>query len=139
MRLIVLLGRVLFSAIFIKSSIMHFSSSTIQYAADHGIPAASFLIPVWGVIGLLGGLSVLLGYQAKAGGWLLVVFLLPITFILHKFCNFQDMGSRMVYHSMFMKNLSMIGAALMITYFGSGPFSLEHPIHKVKKKKRARR
>lgn len=139
MNYIVLLGRILFTAIFIKASVLHFSRATISYAVAHGIPAAGFFIPLLGIIGLAGGLSVLLGYRARYGAWLLILFLLPITFMLHKFCNFHDEASRVVYHSMFLKNLSMIGAALMITYFGSGPFSIENTLDKKEKKKRSRR
>jgi putative oxidoreductase len=125
MRYIVLLGRILFSAIFIAASLGHFSPDTIAFASDNGVPLASLIVPLWGIIGFLGGLSVLIGFKAKQGAWLLVIFLLPATFMFHQFWNMDDAVQMEIQKSMFMKNLSMLGAALLITYFGSGPMSVE--------------
>lgn len=61
MRYVVLIGRILYSAIFILSSISHFFPATIKYAASYGVPLPYILVPLSGVIALLGGLSVLLG------------------------------------------------------------------------------
>lgn len=126
MDLIVLLGRILFSAIFIFSSLSHFSSETIAYAAKEGVPMANILVPLSGVIALLGGLSILLGYKARLGAWLIVLFLVPVTLKMHNFWSVQDGDLAMLQMIMFMKNLSMLGGALLITHFGSGPLSLDN-------------
>jgi len=125
MKYIVLLGRALFSSIFILKSFYHFSPASVDYAMSMGVSMASILVPMAGILSLLGGLSILLGYKARMGAWLLVIFLLPITFIMHKFWEVKDGHLVMLQHFCFMKNLSMLGAVLMIAYFGSGPFSLE--------------
>jgi putative oxidoreductase len=39
---------------------------------------------------IAGGLSILLGYRAKLGAWLIVLFLIPVTLMLHKFWTVQD-------------------------------------------------
>jgi putative oxidoreductase len=83
------------------------------------------LVPLSGIIAGIGGLSVLLGYKAKLGAWLLVVFLIPVTFMLHNFWTVQDPMMRQFQMGMFMKNIAMLGAALMITQLGSGPVSLD--------------
>jgi putative oxidoreductase len=44
---------------------------------------------------------------------------------MHNFWIATDPMARMIQMAMFMKNLSMLGAALIIAYFGSGPFSLD--------------
>ncbi len=124
MKYVVLLGRVLFSSIFIMKSFHHFSAGSIDYAVSMGVPMPSLLVPIAGILSLLGGLSILLGYKARIGAWILVVFLLPVTFIMHKFWEVQDGHFVMMQHFCFMKNLSMLGAVLMIAYFGSGPLSL---------------
>lgn len=125
MKFVFLLGRVLFSLIFIIKSLEHFSSKMIDCAAQSGVPMATILVPLAGIIAFLGGLSVLLGYKAKAGAWLLVIFLLPTAFAMHKFWQSKDAFSMMMHQYCFLKNISMLGAALMITYFGSGPMSLD--------------
>ncbi len=85
MRYFVPVGRVLYSAIFILAALGHFSKQTIGYAAQQGVPLASIAVPLSGVMALLGGLSVALGYKAKWGAWLLVLFLAPVTVMLHNF------------------------------------------------------
>jgi len=124
LKYITLLGRVLYSFIFITAAPGHFKAGTIAYAASTGVPMANILVPLSGALALLGGLSVLLGYKAKCGAWLLVVFLVPVTLMMHKFWGLPDPNAAMMQQIMFMKNVSMMGAALLITQFGSGPASL---------------
>ncbi len=125
MKYIVLLGRILFSAIFIMANLFHFLKQAIEHAAGAGVPMASLLVPVSGVIGLAGGLSILVGYKAKLGAWLLVVFLVPVTVMMHKFWGISDSMQAQIQQVMFMKNMSMLGAALLIAHFGAGPLSLD--------------
>lgn len=125
MNFIVLLGRICYSLIFILSAFGHFSSGTIAYATAEGVPMASLLVPATGVLILLGGLSILLGYRAKLGAWLLVLFLVPTSLMMHKFWGLSDPGAAMIQQIMFLKNVSMLGAAFLIAYFGSGPLSLK--------------
>jgi putative oxidoreductase len=122
---IVLLGRFLFTVIFIMSGPRHFLSQTIAYAASQGVPLASIVVPLSGAIALAGGLSILLGYHAKIGAWLIVLFLVPVTPMLHKFWGITDPMMQQMQMVMFFKNASMLGAALMITQLGSGPWSLD--------------
>jgi putative oxidoreductase len=125
MKYIALFGRILFSLIFVMASMGHFSKQTVEFAAAQGIPLASIAVPLSGIISLLGGLSIAFGYKAKWGAWLLVLFLAPVTFKLHNFWAVQDPMMAMMQQAMFMKNLSMLGGALLISYLGAGPFSLD--------------
>jgi putative oxidoreductase len=124
MKWLVLLGRILFSAIFIMGGIGHFSTGAIQYAASQGTPAAAVLVPIAGLLSLLGGLSILLGFRARWGAWLLVIFLVPVTFIIHRFWGIENQAIAELQQIMFWKNMALVGAALLISYFGSGPLSL---------------
>ncbi|MCI0696993.1 DoxX family protein [candidate division KSB1 bacterium] len=125
MKYTVLFGRILFSLIFVMSFFGHFSEQVIRYAAAQGVLLASITVPLSGVIALLGGLSVALGYKAKWGAWLLVLFLVPVTFMMHNFWAVQDPMMAQMHQAMFMKNLSMLGGALLISYFGAGLLSLD--------------
>jgi putative oxidoreductase len=122
---IVLLGRFLFVLIFVMSGPRHFMSQTIAYAASQGVPMASIAVPLSGTLALIGGLSILLGYRAKIGAWLIVLFLVGITPIMHKFWGVADPMAQQIQMIMFFKNASMLGAALLITQLGSGPWSLD--------------
>jgi len=124
-RYLVPLGRALFALIFIVASIGHFSSKEIAFAAHQGVPFASLLVPLSGVLALAGGLSVLLGYKARLGAWMLIVFLVPVTLTMHAFWTVTDPMMAQMQQAMFLKNVSMMGAALLIAYFGAGPVSLD--------------
>ena len=125
MKVSVVVGRILYSLIFLMASLGHFSQGTINYAAAQGVPLATVAVPLSGALALLGGLSVALGYKAKWGAGLLVLFLLPVTLMLHNFWAMQDPAAAQMHQVMFLKNVSMLGGALLILNFGSGPLSLD--------------
>jgi putative oxidoreductase len=129
MNYVVLLGRILYVAIFIMAAPGHFSAGTIGYAASKGVPLASIAVPFSGLIALAGGLSILLGYRAKWGAWLIVLFLVPVTIMIHNFWAITDPNAAQMQQVMFMKNLSMLGAALIIAHFGAGPLSLDERVN----------
>lgn len=124
MKYVFLLGRVLFASIFILKSLDHFSLETVQQAASKGVPVPSVLVPLSGLVAFLGGLSILLGYKARKGAWFLVLFLLPTAFMMHKFWEVSDLHTMLLQQYCFMKNIALLGAALMISHLGSGPLSL---------------
>ena len=66
MKYAVLAGRQLFSLIFILSSARRFSSPAIASAAAHGVPLPDLLVPLSGIIALLGGLSALLVFRRES-------------------------------------------------------------------------
>ena len=125
MKYIVLVGRILFSFIFVMTIMGHFSKQDIIYAAAAGVPLASITVPASGIIAFLGGLSIAFGYKAKWGAWLIVLFLVPITLMMHNFWAAPDKMAAQMQMAMFIKNISILGAALMIAYFGTGPLSLD--------------
>jgi putative oxidoreductase len=122
---VVLLARFFFVAIFLMAGPNHFSKQTIAYAAAQGAPLASIAVPLSGVLALAGGLSILLGYRAKIGAWLIALFLVAVTPPMHKFWGVSDPMMAQMQMIMFMKNVSMLGGALLITQLGSGPWSLD--------------
>jgi len=122
---VVLLGRFFFALIFLMAGANHFSKQTIGYAVSAGVPLSSIAVPLSGELSIAGGLSILLGYRAKLGGWLIVLFLVPVTLMMHKFWLVQDPMMAQIQMILFMKNVAMLGGALLISQFGAGPFSLD--------------
>ena len=90
---VVVLGRFFFALIFVMAGSNHFSKQTIAFSASQGVPLASIAVPLSGVVAIAGGLSILLGYRAKLGAWLIVLFLIPVTLMLHKFWTVTDRKS----------------------------------------------
>jgi putative oxidoreductase len=124
-RILAPIGRVLFGIIFVLASFQHFTKEAIGYAASQGTPLANIAVPFSGALALVGGLSIILGYRAKLGAWLIVIFLAAVTLFMHRFWMMSDPIMMRVQQAMFMKNLSMLGGALLIAYHGAGPISFD--------------
>ena len=125
MRYLVVLGRLFYSLIFVVAGFGHFTHQEIAYAAAQGIPIAGVLVPASGILAIVGGLSILLGFYGKLGAWLLVLFLLPVTLTMHNFWAVKDPMMQQIQMAMFLKNISMLGSALFFTQIGTGPLSLD--------------
>jgi putative oxidoreductase len=119
------IGRAMFVAIFLMAAPGHFTQATIERAGSQGIPLASLAVPLSGLLAVAGGLSVLFGYHARIGAWLLMLFLVPVTLMMHRFWAVSDPATAQIQEIMFMKNVAMLGGALLIAYFGAGPISVD--------------
>jgi putative oxidoreductase len=84
---VVVLGRFFFALIFVFAAPSHFTKQTIAFSASQGVRLAWIAVPFSGVVGIAGGLSILLGYRAKLGAWLIVLFLIPVTLIRTPLCG----------------------------------------------------
>jgi uncharacterized membrane protein YphA (DoxX/SURF4 family) len=121
---IALTGRVLFTLIFFLSGITHFTD-VASYAAlmPEAIPARGFWVVISGVVELAGAVMILLDRSARLGGWLLVLFLVPVTIVVHgvAMVNDPDARLRQIQLSFFLKGVTMTGAALLVTQLGVRP------------------
>ena len=119
--LVVLLARVLLSQIFLFSAVGHLMNwgGTTKMMTAQGMVYVHFMLIGAVMFLLLGGLSVLLGFYARAGSLLLIVFLLMVTPIFH---NFWAYGAEDPQHMMqtinFMKNAGLAGGLLMVLAYG---------------------
>ena len=57
MKYSVLFGGILFSLIFVFSGLNQFSSDIINFAAAQGVPSARIVVPLSGVMAIIGGLN----------------------------------------------------------------------------------
>ena len=122
-------GRFFYGLVFVVNGVMgHFMSHGMlsQYAGSKGVPFPEVMVIITGTMIILGGLSVILGYQRKIGLWLLVAFLVPVAFIMHNFWAVpadQVMAER----AQFMKDMALAGAAVIMLAFATDeawPYSL---------------
>lgn len=125
MRYVVPVGRAMLAAIFLKAVPRLFQEQTIAFVSEQGIPLAGIFVPLAGFLSLAGGISVLLGWRARVGAWLLVGLLVPVTLLMHPFWAVSDAAAAAIQEAMFYRNLAMTGGLLLIGYFGAGPFSLD--------------
>ena len=112
--LVVAAGRLFYVAIFLMSGLTHFTAGPIAYAAAAGVPFPSLAVPASGVLALAGALSILLGYRARIGAWLLVLFLVPVTLMMHNFWALSDPTERLNEMGRFLSNAALLGGTLMM-------------------------
>jgi uncharacterized membrane protein YphA (DoxX/SURF4 family) len=118
-----LMGRALFTLIFFLSGVTHFTDIEGYTSLMHEtIPFRTFWVLISGIVELLGATMILFNRSARIGGWLIVLFLLPVTFTVHGYETiFADSAEmRAIQLSFFLKGLAMTGCALLITQLGAG-------------------
>ena len=123
------LGRVMLCAIFLMSAVGNKIPNFEQvagYMAKMGVPQPKIMLV--GAIAFLvvGSLSIILGYRARFGALLLLVFLVLASYYFHNFWTYEQ-GSPEHKEQMiqFMKNLGLMGAMVLIIANGTGPCSLD--------------
>ena len=95
--------------------------------ASHGLPMPQVLLVATIVIELIGGLMLLIGWQAKLAAAAIFLFLIPATLVFHAFWTVNPADAMLLQNQMnhFMKNLAIMGGMLYVVAYGSGPFSLQ--------------
>lgn len=73
---------------------------------------------------LLGGTLLLIGYRTSLGVFLLMMYWIPLTFIIHSFWNDPEPDKRLQ-AILFMKNIAILGGLLMVYVNDSGRFSIK--------------
>lgn len=112
MVIIFYIGRVLFGGFFVYNAINHLKNRTAMavFARSKHIPVPMASVIVTGMLMLLGGLSIMIGYRMVIGMWLLLAFLIPTTLLMHQFWKQEVPEARMNEWLNFSKNIALIGA-----------------------------
>ena len=121
MEALILIGRILFSLIFIGAGIGHLADAegSSGYAESRDAPSSGIVIRLSGVLIAAGGLGVMLGVWMDLAALGLAVYCLLTALLVHHF--WTDEGSDLQREmAMFMKNVSMAGAGLMIFALSAG-------------------
>jgi putative oxidoreductase len=121
-----LAGRLLISTIFIFSGLAKIPGHAAMagVAASKGLPAADLAIWLASAVEILGGLSILLGFQTRIGAWLLFLFLIPTSVVFHNFWAMQGI-EKMDNQAHFFKNVAIMGGLLFVATFGPGAYSID--------------
>lgn len=120
--LLILVARILISSLFLwagSAKLVHWKGS-VEYMKSKNMPTS--LLPAAVLLQILGGLSVLLGYEARIGLLLLIVFVIPAAIKMHDFWNLQD-PDRTTQKTMFMKDVAVLGGLLALMATGAGRFA----------------
>ena len=126
--IVAVLGRILLCTIFLLSAlgnkIPNFQA-VAGYMAKEGVPAPQVMLAGAIVFLIAGSLSVILGYKARIGAALLLIFLVLASYYFHDFWTVSDPQARQEQMIQFMKNLGLMGAMLLVIANGTGPLSLD--------------
>jgi putative oxidoreductase len=113
-----LAGRILFVAMFVFSGMNHWlqRENMTAYARSNRVPFPSLLVPLTGLMIVVGGGLVGLGLWGDLGALLIAGFLAPTAYYMHGFWRERDPMMRMQQMAHFEKNVAMLGAALALFY-----------------------
>ena len=132
--LVVLLGRILLSVMFIMAGFPKLidPSGTAGMIAGAGLPAATALAYLAGLFELVAGLFILVGFQTKITAYLLAAFCVFTGLVFHSGpINVPDFpeganGLLTVFNGLMMwKNITIAGGFLVLAAFGPGSISVD--------------
>jgi len=127
MEIAFLIGRIILGVYYLFNASNHFMRLEMMagYTGSKGVPMPKLFVVVTGVLLTLGGLSILTGFQPTIGVILLIIFFLPVTFIMHNFWAVEDQMAKMGEMTNFVKNMGLMSSALMFLIIPQPwPFSL---------------
>lgn len=126
---LMVIGRVLLALMFVKAGFGKLGNieGTAAYIASGGLPMASALAVLVGLLELVGGLALAVGYKARWTALALGVFTLLASVLFHKFWAVPA-EQQMVQQLMFLKNMAVAGGMFVVAALGAGPVSLDHRV-----------
>lgn len=115
-----LFARVFLGHIFLLAGISKIGAyqATQGYMNAMGVPGA--LLPAVILLEIVGGATIILGWQTKLSAYALAVFSIVAAAIFHS--NFADQMQTI----MFMKNIAIAGGFLLLASYGAGAYSLDN-------------
>lgn len=116
MNAVLVIGRILFAALFIGAGISHFAKLEVMtgYAKYKKLPAAKLGVILSGLFFLLGGIYIVLGFWVDLGALLIAITLVLAAVIFHQYWKESDANTKMQEQMAFNKDLALAGAALII-------------------------
>ena len=110
-----LLGRIIFGGFFAFNggNLLLSNAASVQYAAAKGVPIPEVAVAIAGLLILVGGVSLLLGFMPHLGAACIVLFLAVVTPAMHNFWAVTDPAQRLPDMINFTKNVALMGGALM--------------------------
>jgi putative oxidoreductase len=120
------LARLLLAFMFITSGLQKITgyAGTQQYMEAMGVPGA--LLPLAILTEVVGGIALLLGWQARIAAVLLAGFSIVSGLLFHLIPSFGMEGMAAQGETIsFMKNMTIAGGMLMVVAMGPGKWSLD--------------
>lgn len=116
MSTITLIGRILFSLVFLASGLGHFAKADAMagYAKFKKVPAAKLSVLVSGALMVLGAAGVILGVWADLAALVLAALAFITGVWMHNFWTVTDPQAQAAEQAGFFKNIALTGAGLVL-------------------------
>ncbi len=123
---VVVLARVLLALMFVLAGLSKFGNlaGTAGYIASNGLPMPMLLAVLTAAVEVVGGVLLIVGFQARIAALALALFTLLASILFHNFWA-MPADQAFVQQLMFMKNLAVAGGLLFVFSLGAGPASLD--------------
>jgi putative oxidoreductase len=99
-------------------------AGTAGYIASKGLPLPMVLAFLTAALEVVGGIALIVGFQARIAALVLAAFTLLASVLFHNYWA-MPADQQMVQQLMFMKNVSVAGGLLLLFTLGAGPASLD--------------
>jgi len=122
-----LIARILIACIFLFEAYdsIKFFKSTKETMTQYGITWQQDILLFSAIFLLIvGGILILIGYRSNFGAILILLYWIPVTFIMHSWWN-DPIEIQREESIAFMKNIAIIGGLMMIFVNGSGRYSIK--------------
>lgn len=131
--ILMFIGRFCISIIFILQAIVKVTDygETSELMASKGFVAIPLLLYGAALLELFGGLALLLGCKTRVMAVLLLLFLIPVTYLFHDFWIIEG-ADRQTQMILFAKNLAIFGGLIYIITSGPGGCSIDALMKKKK-------
>jgi len=126
-----LIGRILISILFLFEAFdsLIFFENTKKTLGIYGITwNPNFMVGFIIFILFVGSIGVLIGYFARTGAVLLLLYWLPFTLLVYSFWNDPPALQR-INSLYFMRNMALCGGLLLLVANGAGRYSVKRLIH----------
>ena len=127
MEIVLIIGRILFGALWIGAGFAHFKSleAMTGYAQYKKLPAAKLGVIDSGLTFLVGGILIVLGTWVDLASILIAVTVILAALIFHQYWKESDANTKMQEMMAFNKDMALGGAALILFALVAGGFVTE--------------
>jgi putative oxidoreductase len=122
-----LVGRLILAWFFLNAALSYGNQwdGTIQLMALKGIPVPPLLLALALIAMVLGGLSLVFGFQTRHGAVLLFGFTLLASVSMHDFWLIGSPIDRAADFDIFARNMAIAGGLLLLVGMGPGPVAVD--------------
>lgn len=123
---VALIARLMLALMFVLAGFSKFGNlaGTAGYIASKGLPMPMVLAAATAALEVVGGLAIIIGYQARLAALALALFTVLASFLFHNFWA-MPADQAMLQQLMFMKNIAVAGGLLLLFALGTGGASLD--------------